>query len=189
VNGICPASPKRQKLLAKFRVVEAGAEPAMAGQTGGIHRQNKENSSMKCLYAVLILSAALAMSSPLRAQPTTPSLAACEAARYVPVGEAPNLQGQWDFLMQAGERPSSGILALGPMDGAYAGSLTPYATNTVAVRRLTLDGGTVSMSVASREGEVLFEGHLTGNPDTMCGTVLYHGGQRFQMVAVRRPTS
>lgn len=144
---------------------------------------------MKCLHAVLTLSAALAVSAPLRAEPATPSLAVCEAERFVPTGEAPDLQGQWDFLMQVGSAPSPGILALGPMDGAYAGSLTPYRTNTVAVRRLTLDGGAVSMSVASREGEVRFEGHLTGNPNTMCGTVLYHGGQRLPMVAVRRPTS
>lgn len=144
---------------------------------------------MKRLHAVITLAAALAASSPLRAEPVTPSLAACEAAPFVPPGEAPDLQGQWDFLMQVGDRPSPGLLALGPMDGAYAGSLTPYATNTVAVRRLTLTGGAVSMSVASREGEVRFEGRLTGNPDTMCGTVHYHGGQTFPMVAVRRPTS
>ncbi len=142
---------------------------------------------MKCLHAVLILSAALGLSAPLQAQPVTPTLAACEAARYVPAGKAPDLQGQWDILMQVGATASPGLMALGPMDGAYAGSLTPYRTNTVAVRRLTLDGGAVLMSVASREGEVRFEGHLTGGPDTMCGTVLYHGGQRFPMVAVRRP--
>ena len=144
---------------------------------------------MKCLHAVLILSATLAMPASLRAEPVSPSLTACEAARYVPPGEAPDLAGQWDILMQVGAAPSPGLMALGHMDGAYAGSLTPYRTNTVVVRRLTLDRGAVNMSVASREGEVLFEGHLTGNPDTMCGTVLYHGGQRFQMVAVRRPTS
>jgi hypothetical protein len=144
---------------------------------------------MKCLYAVPILSAALAMSAPLRAQPVTPSLAACEAAPYVPAGEPPDLQGQWDFLMMVGETPSPGLMALGPMDGAYAGSLTPYRTNTVAVRRLTLDRGTVNMSVASREGEVRFEGHLTGRPDTMCGRVFYHGGQVLRMVAIRRPSN
>lgn len=143
---------------------------------------------MKRLPAVLILPAALALAGPLQAQ-TTPSLAACEAAPFVPAGEAPDLAGQWDVLMQVGSAPSPALLALGHMDGAYAGSLTPYRTNTVAVRRLTLDRGAVNMSVASREGEVLFEGRLTGKPDTMCGTVLYHGGQRFQMVAVHRPTN
>lgn len=144
---------------------------------------------MKRLQAALILSTALAAAAPLQAQTITPSLAACEAAPFVPAGEAPDLAGQWDFLMQVGSEPSPGLLALGHMDGAYAGSLTPYRTNTVAVRRLTLDGGAVNMSVASREGEVRFEGRLTGRPDTLCGTVLYHGGQRHQMVAVRRPTN
>ena len=144
---------------------------------------------MKRLHAVLVLSAALALSAPLPAQPVTPSLSACEAARYVPAGEAPDLQGQWDFLLQVGDTPSPGLMALGPMDGAYAGSLTPYRTNTVVVRRLTLDRGAVTLSVASREGEVRFEGHLTGSPDTMCGRVFYHGGQVLQMVAVRRPTN
>jgi len=144
---------------------------------------------MTYLPAILTLSAALTASAPLHAEPTTPSLAVCEAAPFVPTGEAPSLQGQWDFLMQVGERTSPGLLALGHMDGVYAGSLTPYATNTVAIRRLTLTGGAVSMSVASREGEVLFEGHLTGNADTMCGTVLYHGGQKLPMVAVRRPST
>lgn len=144
---------------------------------------------MKRLHAILILSAALAVSVPLRAEPAPPSLTLCEAARYLPAGKAPDLQGQWDFLMQVGAAPSPGLLALGHIDGAYAGSLTPYRTNTLAVRRLTLDGGAVNMSVASREGEVRFEGHLIGGPDTMCGKVLYHGGQVVQMVAVRRPTS
>lgn len=144
---------------------------------------------MKCLHAVLILSAALAVPAPLRAQAITPSLTACEAARYVPAGEAPDLAGQWDFLIQAGATPSPGLMALGHMDGAYAGSLTPYRTSTVVVRRLTLDRGAVNMSVASREGEVRFEGHLAGGPDTMCGSVYYHGGQVLPMVAVRRPTN
>ena len=153
------------------------------------HRKNQGIESMKCLFAVLILSAALAVPAPLRAQPVIPSLKLCEAAPYVPAGEAPDLQGQWDFLMQVGAEPSPGLMALGHIDGVYAGSLTPYRTNTVVVRRLTLDRGAVNMSVASREGEVRFEGHLTGRPDTMCGRVLYHGGQVLQMVAVRRPTS
>ena len=144
---------------------------------------------MKCQHVVLILSAALAVPVPLRAQPATPSLTACEAAPFVPTGEAPDLQGQWDFLIQVGATPSPGLMALGHLDGAYAGSLTPYRTATLAVRRLTLDRGAVHMAVASREGEVRFEGHLTGRPDTMCGRVWYHGGQVFQMVAVRRPTN
>lgn len=144
---------------------------------------------MKCIHAVLFLSATLAVSVPLRAQPVTPSLEACEAPRFVPTGEAPDLRGQWDFQMLVGATPSPGLMAIGPIDGAYAGSLTPYRTNTVVLRRLTLDGGAVNMSVATREGEVRFEGHLIGTGDTMCGSGLYHGGLTYRMVAVRRPTT
>jgi hypothetical protein len=151
--------------------------------------KRKKGIAMNYLLAALILSAAIALPAPMQAQAVTPSLKACEAAPYIPTGEAPDLQGQWDFLMQVGAAASPGLMALGPMDGAYAGSLTPYRTNTVAVRRLTLDRGAVKMSVASREGEVRFEGHLTGGPDTMCGKVFYHGGQVLPMVAVRRPTT
>jgi hypothetical protein len=143
---------------------------------------------MKRKHVVLILSATLIAPAPLRARPVTPSLAACEAAPFVPAGVAPDLQGQWDFLIQVGATPSPGLMALGPMDGAYAGSLTPHRTNTLAIRRLILDRGAVHMSVASREGEVRFEGHLTGGPGTICGQVFYHGGQVLRMVAVRRPS-
>ena len=144
---------------------------------------------MKPLPALLIASVAFVMAKPLCAEPVTPSLAACKAARFVPAGKAPNLQGQWDFLMQVGKGVSPGLMAIGPMDGAYAGSLHPYRTNTVVIRRLTLDGGAVKMSVSTLEGEIGFQGHLTGGPDTICGTGLYHGGVEYQLVAVRRPTT
>ncbi len=144
---------------------------------------------MKSLIAVSMLSAALASSAPSHAGGGTPALSACEAARFVPAGEAPNLQGEWDFLMQVGQSPSPGLMAIGPMDGGYAGSLTPYRTNTVVVRRLTLDGTAVNMSVATREGEIRFAGHLLGEGDTICGSGLYHGGVSYRLVAVRRPTT
>lgn len=143
---------------------------------------------MTRLPMLLTLATALAASAAFGAEPATPSLAACDAAPApLPAGKTPDLAGQWDFLMQVGDRESRGVLALGHIDGAYAGALTPYATNTVAVRRLTLAGTAVRMSVASREGEVRFEGHLAG--DTLCGIVHYHGGRRFPMVAVQRPNS
>ena len=145
---------------------------------------------MKPLPAIVIVSAAFVMAKPLCAQPVTPSLDACKAPRFIPVGKAPNLQGQWDFLMQVGAALSPGIIAIGPMDGAYTGSLHPYRTNTVVIRRLTLEGGgAVKMSVATREGEIGFQGHLAGGPDTICGSGLYHGGVEYRLVAVRRPTS
>ncbi len=45
------------------------------------------------------------------------------------------------------------------------------------------------MVVASAEGDVLFDGKLSAKGDYMCGTVTYHGGETFPMVAQRRPTS
>ncbi|GAA4725280.1 hypothetical protein H9L13_00160 [Sphingomonas lutea] len=145
---------------------------------------------MKPLPALLIVSVAVALAKPACAEPATPTLEACKAARFAPNGKTPNLQGQWDFLMQVGKASSPGVIAIGPMDGAYTGSLHPYRTNTVVIRRLTLDGdGAVRMSVATREGEIGFRGQLTGGPDTICGSGLYHGGVDYQLVAVRRPTS
>jgi hypothetical protein len=45
------------------------------------------------------------------------------------------------------------------------------------------------MVVASTEGDVRFDGRLSARGDLMCGTVTYHGGESFQMVAQKRPTS
>ena len=145
---------------------------------------------MPRLPMLLSLAAALAASSAL-AQPGAPSMSICRApaALAIPQGKAPDLAGQWDFLMEVGTTPSRGVMALGHIDGVYGGALTPYATNTVVVRRLSLAGDAVTMSVASREGEVRFDGRLTGAGDTMCGIVTYHGGRLLPMVAVQRPSS
>lgn len=98
-----------------------------------------------------------------------------------------NLQGTWDFAMDAGGQISRGTMALGPIDGAWGGSLTIYATNSLAIRKLTLDGAAVTMAVASLEGDVVFTGRLFGAGDMMCGTVAYHGGRIFPMIARQRP--
>ena len=101
----------------------------------------------------------------------------------------PNLHGNWDFLMDVGGRPSFGLLSIGFVDGAYGGSLTPVATAPVVVRKITLTGNTIHMVVASREGDVLFDGKLSAKADRMCGTVTYHGGQLFPMLVQRRPST
>jgi hypothetical protein len=44
----------------------------------------------------------------------------------------------------------------------------------------------VRMVVASREGDVQFQGRLTDNGRTMEGIVDYHGGARLPMTATRR---
>ena len=104
-------------------------------------------------------------------------------------GEAPNLHGNWDFLFDAGGTLNFGLLSIGLIDGAYGGSLTPVATAPVVLRRITLTGDRIHMAVASREGDVLFDGTLSARGDRMCGTVTYHDGRIFPMVAQKRPST
>ena len=52
-----------------------------------------------------------------------------------------------------------------------------------------LDRNNDHMVVASREGDVLFDGLLSAKGDLMCGTVTYHGGETFPMVAQKRPST
>ena len=64
-----------------------------------------------------------------------------------------------------------GFFALGPVERGWAGSITMYLTNTLAIRALTVDGDSVRMVVASREGDVLFPGRLADSARTMEGIV------------------
>ena len=114
---------------------------------------------------------------------TPPAQAAANATR--PEG-GPDLQGLWDFRMRVGERTSPGFFAIGPVEGGWAGSITMYLTNTLAIRTLTVEGDSVRMVVASREGDVRFVGRLTDDGRTMEGIVEYHGGARLPMTATRR---
>ena len=123
------------------------------------------------MWSVASLAAVLLIAGPLGAQ----------APRSV------DLQGIWDFNMRAGDRTSPGFIALGPMEQGWAGSITMYLTNTLAIRRFTVDGDSVRMVVASREGDVTFRARLSANADTLQGIVDYHGGARLPMLALRRP--
>ena len=73
-----------------------------------------------------------------------------------------------------------------PVDGGWAGSITMYLTNTLAIRTLTVEGDSVRMVVASREGDVVFRARLTDDARAMEGIVEYHGGARLPMTATRR---
>lgn len=81
----------------------------------------------------------------------------------------------------------AGFLALGPVEDGWAGSITMYLTNTLAVRRFTVVGDSLAMVVASREGDVTFRARLSADADTLSGIVEYHGGARLPMLALRRP--
>jgi hypothetical protein len=72
---------------------------------------------------------------------------------------------------------------------AYGGSLAPARTAPVVLRKINLSGNNIHMVVAAREGDVLFDGRLSAKGDFMCGTVSYHGGETFPMVAQKRPST
>ncbi len=134
--------------------------------------------------AVILLPVGTASAQSTRA---TPAIAPTQGgAQHTTLGSGPDLQGLWDFTIRSGERTSPGFLALGPVERGWAGSITMYLTNTLAIRDFAVDGDSVRMVVASREGDVLFRARLTDNARTMEGIVEYHGGARLPMTARRR---
>ena len=137
----------------------------------------------------LALAAAFAAPAAVTAEPPTSIVVSCGDGAATAGGEAPSLHGNWDFLMVVEGTPSFGLLSIGLVDGGYGGSLTPVRTAPVVLRSITLTGDTIRMVVASREGDVLFDGRLSAEGDRMCGTVTYHGGRTFPMVAQKRPSA
>ena len=143
---------------------------------------------MRCSMT-LVLAAAFAAPAAVDAQPATPVALTCDAGEIAAEGEAPNLHGHWDFLMVPRGLPSFGLMSIGFVGADYGGSLAPARTAPVVLRSITLSGNNIHMVVASTEGDVLFDGKLSARGDFMCGTVTYHGGETFPMVAQRRPST
>ena len=137
----------------------------------------------------LALATVLAAPAAVAAQPATSIAMNCDAGTANTVGEAPNLHGHWDFLMVPRGTPSFGLMSIGFVGAEYGGSLAPARTAPVVLRNITITGNNVHMVVASREGDVLFDGRLSAKGDFMCGTVTYHGGETFPMVAQKRPST
>jgi hypothetical protein len=108
----------------------------------------------------------------------------CRASAGKP-NQAPQLAGLWDVLMDVGGVPSFGLLSVAMSGTELAGSLALNA-GVVVVRSLTLVNQSVTMIVASGEGDVRFDGSLASDGKRMCGIVSYHGGQKFEMVAQKR---
>jgi len=144
--------------------------------------------TMKCLM-MIALAAALAAPAAVAAPPGTSVALRCDAGALAAGGEAPNLHGHWDFLMVPRGMPSFGLMSIGFVGADYGGSLAPVRTAPVVLRKITLTGNGIHMVVASREGDVLFDGRLSAKGDLMCGTVTYHGGETFPMVAQKRPST
>lgn len=137
----------------------------------------------------LALTAAFAVPAAVAAQPVTSIAVNCGARAATAGDEAPNLHGNWDFLMDVGGEPSFGLMSIGFVGADYGGSLAPVRTAPVVLRSITLTGNRIHMVVAAREGDVLFDGTLSANGNRMCGTVTYLGGQTFPMVAQKRPST
>jgi len=137
----------------------------------------------------LALAAALAAPAPAAAPPATSIALTCDAGAAPAGGEAANLHGHWDFLMVPRGTPSFGLMSIGFVGADYGGSLAPVRTAPVVLRKISLAGNSIRMVVASREGDVLFDGKLSAKGDLMCGTVTYHGGETFPMVAQKRPST
>jgi hypothetical protein len=138
------------------------------------------------LLACALMLAAAAPAAGL-AQEATVLKTTC--AKGTPAGAAanpPDLAGLWDFYLDVGGVPSFGLLSIGRLDERYGGTLTPVRTAPVVLRSLTVSDQDVRMVVGSREGDVTFNGVLSGSADRMCGIVTYHGGQLLPMVAQRR---
>jgi hypothetical protein len=137
---------------------------------------------------LLGLSATLA-AAPAAAQSAPSITIDCDAGAAGPGDPAPNLHGEWDFLMVPGGTASFGVMSIGFVGADYGGTLAPARTAPVVVRRIAVESGRIHMLVASREGDVRFDGRLSAKGDFMCGTVTYHGGETFPMAAQKRPTS
>ena len=144
---------------------------------------------MKYLMTTLVLAAFTVPTAPaaLAAQPAAQIAVTCDAGPAAAGGEAPNLHGHWDFLMVPRGLPSFGLMSIGFVGAEYGGMLAPTRTAPVVVRSIALNGNSIHMVVASREGDVLFDGTLSAKGDYMCGTVTYHEGEKFPMVAHKRP--
>jgi len=143
---------------------------------------------MKCLMT-LALAATFAAPAAVAAQPAKSVDVNCNAGAATSGAEAPNLHGHWDFLMVPRGTPSFGLMSIGFVGADYGGSLAPVRTAPVVLRKISLAGNSIHMVVAAREGDVLFDGRLSAKGDLMCGTVTYHGGETFPMVAQKRPST
>ena len=135
---------------------------------------------------LMIAGMALAFSAvPAAATETAPMQFGCNQPASQP-GQPPELAGSWDLVMDVGGIPSFGLLSAGRSGQDYAGSIALNA-GVAVVRSLKLEGRAVSLVVVTGEGEVSFDGTLAPDGRRMCGIVNYHGGEKYRMVAQKRP--
>ena len=137
--------------------------------------------------AALALTLALASAAvPATASEATTMKFECPDPDTKPA-QSPDLSGSWDLVMDVGGNPSFGLLSVGRSGAGFAGSIALNAGVAVA-RSLTFDGQVVALIVATGEGDVRFDGSLASDGKRMCGIVSYHGGQKYGMIAQKRPS-
>jgi hypothetical protein len=167
-------SPVSAMTMGRIAVVDGSIE-------GRHYRVSRR--ALVSLVAILLASGTASAQSRGSAPAPAPAQPSAGAAT---LGGGPDLQGIWDFTMRVGDRSSPGFFALGPVEQGWAGSITMYLTNTLAIRSLTVSGDSVRMIVASREGDVRLLARLINGGRAMEGIVEYHGGARLPMMATRR---
>jgi hypothetical protein len=113
----------------------------------------------------------------------------CRSGGASASSDAPNLHGNWEFLMEVGGTPNFGLLSIGFVGKSYGGSLSLWMTAPVVLRDIALSGSRFRLAVASPAGDVRFDGVLSAKGDRMCGTVTYHDGRKFPAVAQKRPST
>jgi len=174
---------KLRKLLTTFPIVDRHHNPPT-----GPHK--RPNVGMEQAMKQFIAGIALAsIAVPAAASEATDLRFDCAAGTATAGGEAPNLHGNWDFLMNVGATPNFGLLSIGLVGAAYGGSLSLSMTAPVVLREITLTGNRFHLAVASPAGDVLFDGTLSTKGDRMCGNVTYHDGRIFPAVAQKRPST
>ncbi len=141
------------------------------------------------LSMTLALVTAFAAPGATAAQSAPAIAVQCDVGAARESGEAANLHGHWDFLMVPRGTPSFGLMSIGFVGADYGGSLAPVRTAPVVLRKISVAGNRVHMVVAATEGDVIFDGKLSAKGDYMCGTVTYHGGETFPIVAQKRPST
>lgn len=86
----------------------------------------------------LALTAALAAPAAVAAQPSPFIMANCVTGTDAARSEAPNLHGNWDFLMDVRGTPNFRLLSIGFVGNKYGGSLALWMTAPVVLREVTL---------------------------------------------------
>lgn len=177
---------KKLKLLAKDRLVETAFQGDQPGHGPPAAHLILAETTVKRLMMLALAEYAM-IEFPCAAQTASPVAMTCDAGPAAARAEPANLHGHWDFLMVPRGVASFGLMSIGFVGTEYGGSLAPVRTAPVVLRDISVNGDAIHMTVASLEGDVLFDGRLSAKGDFMCGSVTYHGGETFPMIAHKRP--